>query len=202
VIVANGGWSVPLLQPLGVELPIRPVLSQIAMLQRTAELPTGPDGHLTLIDRARGYYARPDSHDLTLIGLSGLSRELPEFDHAVGTYDFAVPGQARSAIAGRIAGFARARFVRKQSGPLDVTPDRCAIIGRAPVEGLFLAVGMSGSGFKKAPAIGACLAELIVHGAASTAPIEPFRLERFAENDLVRGHDYAPLERGAGPTPH
>ncbi len=193
VILANGGWSCALLQPFGIELPIRPVLSQIAMLQRAPELPTGPKGHLTIIDRARGYYARPDGENLTLVGISGLSRDLASFDEGLGTYDFEVPGRARMAISGRLTGFKGSRFIRKQGGPLDVTPDRCAILGPSPIEGLLLAVGMSGSGFKKAPAIGACIAELVVHGASETAPIEPFRFARFAEQDLIVGNDYEPL---------
>jgi sarcosine oxidase, subunit beta len=193
VILANGGWAGALAKPIGLDLPMRPVLSQIAMLQRAPNLPRGPKGHLTLIDHARGYYARPDGEDLTLVGLSGLSRDLPGFDEGLGTYDLEVPGRARNAITGRMASFKAARFVRKQSGPLDVTPDHCAILGSSPIEGLYLAVGMSGSGFKKAPAIGACIAELIVNGSATTAPIEPFNYNRFAGGNLIVGNDYAPL---------
>jgi sarcosine oxidase, subunit beta len=202
VVLANGGWAGTLAKPIGIELPIRPVLSQIAMFQRAPNLPRGPKGHLTLIDRAHGYYARPDGEELTLVGLSGLSRDLGNYDDGLGTYDLEVPGRARTAIASRMPGFKGARFIRKQSGPLDVTPDRCAILGASPIEGLFLAVGMSGSGFKKAPAIGACIAELITKGAAETAPIEPFRYGRFAEHDLIVGNDYAPLISAEMVTPH
>jgi sarcosine oxidase subunit beta len=193
VILANGGWAIPLVAPLGLALPIRPVLSQIAILHRAPALPDGIAGHLTIIDRARGYYARPHEIDLTLVGLSGFSHDLATFDDGLNAYNLEVPGRARAGIAGRIAGFAKARFAYGRSGPLDVTPDRGAIIGRGPAEGLFLAVGMSGSGFKKAPAIGACIAELILQGAATTAPIAPFRPERFAEGDLIQGDDYVPL---------
>lgn len=202
VVLANGGWAIPLVAPLGLELPIRPVLSQIAILHRAPELPEGIAGHLTIIDRARGYYARPHEVDLTLVGLSGFSHNLTTFDDGLHSYDLEVPGRARSGIAGRIAGFAKVRFAYGRSGPLDVTPDRGAIIGRGPIEGLFLAVGMSGSGFKKAPAIGACIAELILNGAATTAPIEPFRPQRFAEEDLILGDDYAPLAGLTGVSPH
>ena len=202
VILANGGWAAELTQALGIDLPMRPVLSQIAIFQRPGEFPAGPAGHLTLIDRAQGYYARPDGDEYSLVGLSGLSRDLQHYDEVVKTYDFALPGQARQRIASRMASFARARFVRKRSGPLDVTPDRGAIIGGTSLEGLYVAVGMSGSGFKKAPAIGACLAELIVQGQASTAPIAPFRLTRFAEQDLIKGNDYLPLSDQSGVTPH
>ena len=59
---------------------------------------------------------------------------------------------------------------------------------------------MSGTGFKKAPAIGACLAELITAGAATTAPLEPFRPTRFAESDPIRHEGYVlPDEAVRGP---
>jgi hypothetical protein len=35
-----------------------------------------------------------------------------------------------------------------------------------------------------------CLVELITAGAATTAPIAPFRPERFAEGNLIVGNDY------------
>jgi hypothetical protein len=39
--------------------------------------------------------------------------------------------------------------------------------------------------------VGACLTELALEGAASSADIQPFRLSRFAENDPIRGeHEY------------
>ncbi len=202
VILANGGWASALVQPLGIDLPMRPVLSQIAIFQRPDEFPAGPGGHLTLIDRARGYYARPDGDEHTLVGLSGLSRDLEHYDQGVKTYDFELPGKARKGIASRMASFAQAKFVRKRSGPLDVTPDRGAIIGGTALDGLYVAVGMSGSGFKKAPAIGACIAELIIHGQAITAPIAPFRLARFLEQDLIQGNDYLPLSDRSAVTPH
>jgi len=60
-------------------------------------------------------------------------------------------------------------------------------------------VGMSGGGFKKAPAIGACMAELIVDGKASTAPIEPFRPTRFAEGEPLSGAEYTLPSDGVYP---
>ncbi|MDQ3467699.1 MAG: hypothetical protein M3411_05605, partial [Chloroflexota bacterium] len=47
-------------------------------------------------------------------------------------------------------------------------------------DGLYLMAGFSGAGFKKGPAAGQALAELIVDGRASLVDLDPFRLERFA----------------------
>jgi len=57
-------------------------------------------------------------------------------------------------------------------------------------DGLYVAVGMSGAGFKKGPAIGACVAELIVDGEARTAPIDDFRLARFQEGPGIVSNGY------------
>ena len=54
------------------------------------------------------------------------------------------------------------------------------------VEGLYLAVGRSAHSFKLAPAIGPCLAELIVDGEAIIVDISALRPSRFQENDILR----------------
>src|SRR5207247_4219502 len=60
--------------------------------------------------------------------------------------------------------------------------DRHAILGRVDgVDGLYLATAFSGSGLKIAPAVGMCLAELILDGRAKTVDVDPFGLQRFAE---------------------
>ncbi len=199
VVLANGGWSVGLARPLGIDLPIRPVRVQIAFLARSGAFPRGRAGGITIIDRANGFYSRPQGDDLTLVGLSGFHDTLaaPGDDPAAALdgyrreVDDAFVDLAASELGRRIPTMAGQPFVRGHAGPLDVTADGKAILDRAPgVDGLYLAVGMSGSGFKKAPAIGACLAEMITTGVATTAPLEPFRLARFAEGDPIVGNDY------------
>ena len=200
VVLANGGWSVGLARPLGIELPIRPVRVQIAFFERSGAFSRGRAGGQTIIDRANGFYSRPQGDDLTLVGLSGFHDTLGAFGDdpaaALDGYqrepDAAFAPLAAQQLSRRIPTLAGQKLVRGHAGPLDVTPDGKAIIDRAPgVDGLYLAVGMSGSGFKKAPAIGACVAELITTGSATTAPIAPFRLARFAEHDPILGNDYA-----------
>jgi glycine/D-amino acid oxidase-like deaminating enzyme len=59
-----------------------------------------------------------------------------------------------------------------------MTPDAHPIIGTTPIEGLYLAAGFSGAGFKKGPAVGMCVAELI-DGASPSIDLSPFALSRF-----------------------
>jgi sarcosine oxidase, subunit beta len=74
------------------------------------------------------------------------------------------------------------------------SPDRHAILGAAPgIDRLYLATAFSGSGFKIAPAVGTCMAELITDGRAHSVDISAFRPERFAEGKLIAGrHLYKP----------
>ncbi|MEE9198838.1 MAG: FAD-binding oxidoreductase [Dehalococcoidia bacterium] len=70
------------------------------------------------------------------------------------------------------------------AGFIDMTPDLLPVIG--PVEepkGLYLAMGFSGHGFALGPIVGKLMAELIIDGKTS-APINPFRMERFAEGKV------------------
>ena len=65
------------------------------------------------------------------------------------------------------------------------------------VDGLYLAGGFSGTGFKKSPAVGACISELITTGRATTADIAPFRLARFSEAPADWGMEYdTPVDLG------
>ena len=75
-----------------------------------------------------------------------------------------------------------------------LTPDQRAIVGPAGPEGFYLQCGMSGTGFKIAPAIGACMAELIVDGKAKTIDISPFYFRRFEDGNLLKGeHSYGDI---------
>jgi sarcosine oxidase subunit beta len=76
------------------------------------------------------------------------------------------------------------------------TADQRPILGRAGPDGFYLACGFSGTGFKTAPAVGACLAELILDGRATTVDISGYSLERFATGRLLVGeHPYGNLWR-------
>jgi sarcosine oxidase, subunit beta len=192
VVLANGAWAVPLAAALGVELPIETVAVRLAFVTRPSAMRQGWGGHLVVLDRAHGAYTRPDDEDLSLIGLATGRVPILTADD----YETAAPPSAdfeelaRAQVARRFPSFAGAPVVRRHSGPIDITPDLCAIIDSVEPKGLHLAVGMSGSGFKKGPAIGEAVAELVVHGEARTVPIREFRLSRFAENDAIVSDSY------------
>ena len=70
---------------------------------------------------------------------------------------------AAARLAYRMPHLADAAASASWAGLYTITPDWSMIVDRAPeVEGMYLAVGGSGHSFKLAPAIGQCLAEMIV----------------------------------------
>ncbi len=72
-------------------------------------------------------------------------------------------------------------------GCFDVTPDFNPVVSATDIDGLFVAAGFSGHGFKIAPAVGELMADLLIDG-RSTRPDVPesdFRLSRFAEGDFL-----------------
>ena len=70
------------------------------------------------------------------------------------------------------------------------SPGRAVVwpgVATAEVQGLYVAAGMGGSGFKTGPAVGMCMAELILDGSASTVDITPFCISRFEEGEEIAG---------------
>ena len=86
--------------------------------------------------------------------------------------------------------FARARVLRTWAGIVDVTPDASPIIGRTPVENLFVNAGWGTGGFKATPGAGSVYAHTLAHGVPHPLA-EPFALERFETGALIDEHGAA-----------
>ena len=188
VVLAAGAWTVPLTEGLGLGLPIRPARVQVALLERPYELPT----HLTLIDTTEGFYARPAAERATLVGGRDSMEWLSGPDEGTPEPDGAFVADVSRKLARRIPALAGAPYRSGRSGILDVTPDGRPILGPAGPDGIFLAAGWSGTGFKKAPAVGAELARWVTDGAPKRPELREYRLTRFEEGAPIRGeHEYA-----------
>jgi sarcosine oxidase subunit beta len=190
VVVMAGPWSDQLLNTVGIDFPLTPQRAQIAFYQRPVELATG---HMVFIDGALGTYFRPHGTELTLIGVGHWKPEPPPDPDAYNEAndpDF-IPA-AKLKVARRIPAMQGAEYTRGHAGIYDVSPDTRAVLDRAPsVDGLYMAAGFSGTGFKISPAVGACMAELITQGRAMLVDITPFRFSRFEENQPIHGpHEY------------
>ena len=188
VVLACGPWVDPLARTAGFELGITPERSQIAFFRR----PGAARRHPVVIDAVLGTYFRPHGGELSLLGVeAGHHLEVEAIDREVEGYDHAVVAPAQGRLAARVPSFAGAPFARGHRGVYDTSADSRAVLDAAPgVAGLYVAGGFSGTGFKKSPAVGACMAELVTEGRATTVDIRPFRLGRFAEGDPIVGDEY------------
>jgi sarcosine oxidase subunit beta len=86
--------------------------------------------------------------------------------------------------------FARAHLLRTWAGIVDVTPDASPIVGRTPIDGVYLNCGWGTGGFKATPGVGWCFA----HTVARDEPHPynaPFTLERFTTGALIDEHGAA-----------
>jgi len=77
----------------------------------------------------------------------------------------------------------------------DVTPDSYPIVDRVGPDGLFVAVGFSGHGFKLSPEVGRLLAEYVAT-ARRPEELEALRAARFRERNAVRPEAPFPERRG------
>ena len=181
VVVAAGPWSRVEMAKVGMDLPLIAVRHQVASLTRPVDqLPEHP----AVGDIAQSFSFRPDGSSMTLMGFG--DDEEVEVDAYNQGVDMSAVADSRCKLVRRIPAMADCYFRGGWSGLFTTTPDWHPILDRLPgIEGLYYAVGFSGHGFKLSPMVGKTMAELILHGQASSVDISPLRYSRFAEGDLM-----------------
>jgi sarcosine oxidase subunit beta len=188
VINAAGAWAAQVGRMAGLDLPVDTWRHDTLFVHRPPEI--GPS-HPTVIDSINDMYFRPETGGLTLVGLEDGN---PIGESPEGDTDHARPGFVERAVertCQRMPVMEKGSFHSAHGGYDGITPDQRAILGPAGPEGHYVCCGFSGTGFKISPAVGACMAELILDGRASTVDITPFRLGRFSEGELLSGeHAY------------
>jgi sarcosine oxidase subunit beta len=179
VVLAAGSWANQLLLPLGVDLGMEPVRTQVVLFRWPPPLETR--GHRVVIDAVNHSWLRPEGVRCTLIGAErSVHNADPEtLDESVDAP--AIPA-SRRALAARFPIFANAVMRGGWSGTYMRSADGHPIIDQIPaVPGLWVMTGDSGTSFKTSPAIGICLAEWITAGAPRLLDLTPFRSSRFYE---------------------
>ena len=177
VVLAAGVWAPPLLRAAGVVLPIETELHQVAMLAHRA----GQGAPVACIDSTTQTYFRPEAGgSMTLVGaFAGQRGADPDAMAAAADEDLAPLVQAASH---RVPALEDAGIVRGVTGVYDMTPDARPLLGRLPgLDGLIVAAGFSGMGFKIAPAVGEGIAGLIAGAAAGSVDLAPFRPDRLSD---------------------
>jgi sarcosine oxidase, subunit beta len=194
VVDVGGAWAARLAATVGVEVPVEPWRHHTAFFG----LPTGrrPDFPI-VIDEVNEAYFRPEGHDMMLVGLEAGNEVGGSPDRPLSSPSPAMLEEMVRRVCARVPWMADGTFRTAHGGQDGITTaDQRPILGRAGPDGFYLACGFSGTGFKTAPAIGACLAELILDGVATTVDISAYSLERFAEGRLLVGdHPYGKLWR-------
>ncbi|MEE8422341.1 MAG: FAD-binding oxidoreductase [Dehalococcoidia bacterium] len=187
VCIAGGAWSARLTSTAGVELPVGATRLFAGALVRPPAL---QEGHMTVIDRSIGTYFHPDTGATTMMGLgpAEVQERRPwvelDADNPLIPDDWLAAGAAR--MVRRIPAMAEAGWRRTWTEVDGLTADGHMVLGETDeVQGLYVAAGMGGSGFKTGPAVGMCMAELILDGTASTVDITPFRISRFDEGEEI-----------------
>jgi len=184
VVLAAGAWSVPLAASAGAELPVRPSRIQVMLYERPYAIPM----HLTMGDLINDLYLRSTADRCSLAGRDAPVREwLDDPDDYRRELDDAAVADVHARLARRFPALAERPYRLGRTAVLDMTADGKSILGPLGPEGLFTAVGWSGSGFGKAPAVGAELARWVVDGAPRRADLKRFGVHRFAEGALIHG---------------
>ena len=182
VVVAAGPWSRQVLSQAGIDAPLETVRHQVFVLRRPESL---EQMHPIIGDVVNDLSARPDIGGLTLVGVGEDEHGDPD------GYDQGVDMQMFRGVAERLEqrmpGMSQASFLRGWSGLFTITPDWHPILDKAgQIDGLYVAVGFSGHGFKLAPMVGVTMAELIADGRSTTIDISQLGMDRFASGRLLR----------------
>lgn len=187
-ILATGVWTRPFLLPYGIDFPIKVIREQIVLIDPGVQ--TGPVPVFS--DLVSLQYVRPEIGGEILFGNSDLPG-YPDIDPADpddylnrATDDFV--DITIEKVGTRFPGFPEAAISSSYAGCYDVTPDYNPVISPAPMDGLLIAAGFSGHGFKIAPAVGRLIADLVIDGFSRDAriPASDFRLSRFAEGEPLK----------------
>lgn len=179
VVNVAGAWAAEVGKMVNLDLPIAVVRLESIVLRRPPDL---CDTHHTVIDKVSMLYLHPETGGLMVAGTSDSRREVQSPDVPIHSGSPELVDRAVDRVCHRIPGMLHGSLHSSYGGYDGYTPDGRAILSQAGPEGFYLACGFSGTGFKTAPAVGACMAELILDGQATTVDIAPFSFQRFAKN--------------------
>ena len=186
VVNAAGAWAAGVARLAGVELPVRPLRRQVAVTEPCDLMPEEMPMTIFVED---GFHLRVRDGRVLLLWPDE-PRAADPFDT---TFDDGWLAEVTARAHARVPCTRRAVIDRAGcwGGLYELTPDKHAVVGRAPgAENFYLANGSSGHGVMHSPALGQLLSELILDGEARSLDIRALRPERFAEGDPNDAPDY------------
>ena len=178
-VVAAGHSSV-IADMAGFRLPI-----ESFPLQALVSEPVKPCVNTVIMSNAvHGYISQSDKGELVI----GAGTD--QFTSYSQRGSFHVVEHTLQAILELFPSFSRMRMLRQWGGIVDVTPDRSPIIGKTPIENMFINCGWGTGGFKATPGSGHVFAHTVATGEAHSINA-PFALDRFMSGELVDEHGAA-----------
>lgn len=183
VVLAVAGHSSSLVRKAGLELPISCYTLQAMVSEPVAPL-------IDLVMDGAVYVSQSDRGELVVGGETDLFVSYAQRGMASAVErNFAV-------LVDLFPCFSRLRWMRQWSGIVDYTPDHSPVMGKTPIDGLYITGGWGSYGFKAIPAGGLTMA----HTVATDIPhplIEPFALDRFETGALVDEGASSGMDLGA-----
>lgn len=181
VLVATGPWVKPLLDPLGVAVPVVGRRHELLIVEPAAPLPPGLPWLIGVEDAV---HVRSDAEGRALVGgFLGEDRTVDpdRYDERADDRWTQAVLETTERVFGVLGPDAQVRH--GWAGLYPGTPDRHPIIDQL-AEGLFAALGFSGTGVMHAPAAGLLSAELIADGAMRSVDGRLLSASRFVGVDL------------------
>jgi len=171
IVAGNSGV---LAEMAGFRLPIESV-----PLQALVSEPIKPCMDIVVMaNTVHGYMSQSDKGEMVIgggtDGYNGYTQR-GSFHHAEETV---------RALCETFPVISRLRMLRQWGGTVDITGDRSPIMGKAPVEGIFLNCGWGTGGFKSIPGSGVAMAETLAKGEPGELTA-PFGLDRFREGRMI-----------------
>ena len=183
VVNAAGAWGGELARTAGVELPIALRRVPVGLLRQPADL---PQARLTFSEMASNLVFRPDRAGIALAVAYRPEELVERRDLCRQEVDDGYEATMRAALRERMPAYAGAEWLGGFAGTYDYTPDWNPILGWAPgVEGLYLALGWSGHGFKLAPSVGEVVADEVL-GRTPSIDVSALAPTRFERGELLR----------------
>jgi sarcosine oxidase subunit beta len=168
------GHSGQLAEMAGFRLPIESV-----PLQALVSEPIKPCLDIVVMaNTVHGYMSQSDKGELVIGGGSDSYNAFTQrgsFHHIEETV---------RALCETFPVISRLKMLRHWGGIVDMTGDRSPIIGKAPVEGIFLNCGWGTGGFKSIPGSGWSMAATLAKGEPDEIAA-PFGLDRFTEGRMI-----------------
>ena len=186
LILAAGPWTHNLGKMIGIKFPYE--ISKHKVLTLKIDLHYEKDWPIVkdLLTPEKIYF-RPDSGGVVLVGTGDQGDLVKNVEEMTNEVEMEHVERIGKLIANRMPVFANAKLVRSWTGAYDIPPDWNPIIGPVPnLEGVYVAVGFSGHGFKLAPTIGEALAQEVL-GNEPRVPIEMYDMTRFETGKTLNG---------------